>query len=59
MVGGDNKRSPQEMMDMLREKLRGRGTGPRRDDLGSPLGGQMVVIMLSPQGGTMAEVLIQ
>ena len=39
MVGGDNKRSPQEMMDMLREKLRGRGTGPRRDDLGSPLGG--------------------
>ena len=39
MVGGDNKRSPQEMMDMLREKLRGRGTGPRRDDLGSPSGG--------------------
>ena len=39
MVGGDNKRSPQEMMDMLREKLRGRGTGPRRDALGSPLGG--------------------
>tara|TARA_E500000081_G_scaffold149666_1_gene176941 strand:+ start:169 stop:1347 length:1179 start_codon:yes stop_codon:yes gene_type:complete len=32
----ESKRSPQEMMDMLREKLRGRGTGPRRDDLGSP-----------------------